>query len=271
MMLTNSRLREYLQEHSLDALVETLQETLKKHPNNREARSALATVWCVEENWDKALVQADMLVRLADANSSQGELLKNLILSEKIREKVLVGERKASLLDDTSSEWIALLQRANQASARNEEHTADELRAQAFDLAPLTAGHSEHFGAFDWIADGDGRLGPVCEFICAGGYRWVPFEHIQSLTVHTPHSMLDLLWIPATLDTGDRKWNGYLPARYPQSALLNHNAKLGDETHWHQHSELLTTGEGRKMWLTDNNEYSILECGELNFRAAGHV
>jgi type VI secretion system protein ImpE len=265
MMLTTPRLRAYLQEGSLGSLVETLQETLKKHPNNREARSALATVWCVEEAWDKALLQADTLVSLADAMSSQGELLKNLILSEVMREKVLSGEREASLLDTTSPEWLPLLHQANQASARNEEHTADALRTQAFDLAPLTSGHSEHFGSFDWIADGDGRLGPVCEFICAGGYRWVPFEHIQSLTVNAPQSLLDLLWIPATLDTGARKWNGYLPARYPQSALLNPSAKLGDETHWHQHSEQLTTGEGRKMWVTGQNEFSILECGKLTF------
>ncbi|WP_330982212.1 MULTISPECIES: type VI secretion system accessory protein TagJ [Enterobacterales] len=263
-MLTTSRLRTLLKENSLASLQESFQHTLKKHPSDHEARRALASLWCIEEDWDKALLQADTLVKLEDAMSNQGELLKNLILSEMMRKKVLAGERKASQLEETSPAWLALLHQANQACFREEHEKADELRFQAFELAPVTSGQSEKLGAFEWIADGDGRLGPVCEFICAGGYRWVPFEHIRSLTVGAPQSLLDLLWIPATLDTGARKWNGYLPARYPGTAQ-SQSMKLGDETHWHQQSLMLTIGEGRKMWVTEQDEFSIMESGKLTF------
>lgn len=264
-MLTTPRLRTYLKENSLQSLLETFQNTLKKHPDDLETRRALATLWCLEGAWDKALLQADTLVSLEEAMSAQGELLKNLIMSEMVREKVLTGERKAGLLDEKSPEWLNLLHQANQASAVQDHQKADEFRFQAFELAPVSPGHSEHHGAFEWIADGDGRLGPVCEFICAGGYRWVPFEHLHSLTVNAPQSLLDLLWIPATLDTGDRKWNGYIPARYPQGDTASQSMKLGDETCWTQPSLMLTQGEGRKMWVTEQSEFSLMESGKLTF------
>ena len=270
MKLTTSSLREYLQEQSLESLAETLQTALKKHPSNLETRYALATLWCLEESWDKALLQADTLIKIADAPSSQGELLKNLILSEMVRKEVLTGSREPRLLDDVAPTWFTPLRQANLASHSHKHERADELREEAFKIAPLSAGYSDKQGEFDWISDGDGRLGPVCEFICAGGYRWVPFSQMLSLSISVPQTLLDLLWIPAILDTGARKWNGYLPARYPQSTAFSPRIKLGDETHWNQQSEYLTTGTGRKMWLTDRGEFSILEGGKMTFRKPEH-
>ncbi|MGQ3660609.1 type VI secretion system accessory protein TagJ [Citrobacter braakii] len=268
MMLATPRLKTFLQENTFGSLMEDLLSTLKKRPADRESRYALATLWCIEESWDKALTQVDTLAALSDTTSSHSELLKNLIMSEMVRKQVLNGERKANPLDEQAPAWLDILHQANRASAAQEIDKADELRFQAFELAPVTAGHSEHAGAFDWIADGDGRLGPVCEFICAGGYRWVPFEQIQSLTVQPPQSLLDLMWAPATLVTPTRKWSGYLPARYPIDASQSQSVKLGDETHWQQQSLVLTIGEGRKMWVTEQSEFSIMETGTLTFETA---
>ncbi|MRS88803.1 ImpE family T6SS protein Cts1E [Enterobacteriaceae bacterium RIT714] len=264
-MLTTNRLRELLSAYTWDELQDMFSHKLKKRPADRDARGMLATLWCVEGKWDKALIQADILRTTDEGESRDGELLKNLILSEMVREKVLAGERVVSTLDGASVEWMDRLQQANTAAAKGDEKEADRLRGEAFDLASITPGEGEKAGKFNWIADGDGRLGPVCEFICAGGYRWVPFEQIQSLKTRAPANLTDLLWLPAVITVAQRSWHGYLPARYPVIENATLACKLGDETHWNPQTELLTTGSGRKMWITDTQDFSVMEMGELEF------
>ena len=266
MMMTTPRLRELLQEYSHEALVDMFTFTVKKHPANREARNALAALWCLEGQWDKALQQAEILVKVDDTNTYQGELLKNLILSEMVRNQVLAGERPAAPLEAHSIAWCDLLHQANQALGQDDLAQSDALRADAFNQASERAGTGIQTGDFSWIADCDGRLGPVCEFICAGGYRWVPFEQIQSIKITRPQTLLNLIWIPATVSVNERVWNGFLPARYPLVEGVSEHCKLGDETRWTPVSDMLTVGNGRKMWLTDSRDFSILDIDEVIFR-----
>lgn len=264
-MLTTRRLRESLKAYTLDELLDGLAHTVKKRPADRETRRALATLYCIDGQWNKALLQAEILHAINDEKVKEGELLKNLILSEIIREKVLNGERTASLLDGEHSSWIDLLQQANQAEFAGEASQADHLRSLAFDQARATPGHSEQTGEFNWIADGDGRLGPLCEFICAGGYRWIPFESIRSIKTMPPLTLSDLLWLPATLEINERVWHGYLPARYPLKVNTPTSCKLGDETRWEPVSENVSHGVGRKMWITDSQDVSVMEMREAKF------
>jgi protein involved in temperature-dependent protein secretion len=56
---------------------------------------------------------------------------------------------------------------------------------RAFELAPSTAGTIDS-APFEWIADADMRLGPVCEAIINGRYYWLPFSHLSRVDIEAP-------------------------------------------------------------------------------------
>ncbi|KTQ67567.1 type VI secretion system accessory protein TagJ, partial [Enterobacter cancerogenus] len=142
---------------------------------------------------------------------------------------------------------------------------SDITRSEAFELAPESRGKSDTLGEFTWIADSDGRLGPVCEFICAGGYRWLPFSEVQQLRISKPKDLIDLLWTQASVNVAGEEYFGFIPARYPIMADDGQDYKLGSKTEWSMLSDLLILGHGRKVLITDSCEHSIMEVGEIVF------
>ncbi|AXF77591.1 ImpE family T6SS protein Cts1E [Erwinia tracheiphila] len=258
-------LAELLKSSSLGDILASALSRVKTNPEDIEQRKTLFKLYCIEGLWEKALMQLQTIELMDDHSQKDSELYKNLIFSELVRENVLAGERTAGLLDEASPEWMTLLQQANQAHAQKDEKLSEALRVQAFEIAPESAGGGEMTGAFSWIADGDGRIGPACEFISAGGYRQVPFSAIQTLNVPQPTRILDLIWAPAHINVNNEIYYGYVPARYPVSSEAEQNVKLGMITEWSQHSDIFSTGVGRKMLITDRGEFSLLEVTEIKF------
>ncbi|MGV3346275.1 type VI secretion system accessory protein TagJ [Enterobacteriaceae bacterium LUAb1] len=238
---------------------------VKATPGNIETRLQLFKLYCVDANWNKAMHQLETLFKLDPEFQRQGELYKNLLLSEKMREEVLTGKRSPGVLDGDLPAWVQLLQQANQKYAEEECVQGEALRQQALNDAEARAGRSEKQGEFSWLADGDERLGPICEFICAGGYRWVPFAEIDSLQVAEPKGIIDLVWAPAQIVVREQTWHGYLPARYPLNSESEDQLKLGLKTEWLHKEESRYEGQGQKMWMTSDGEYSLFEAGDIHF------
>ncbi|WON77493.1 type VI secretion system accessory protein TagJ [Serratia sp. UGAL515B_01] len=253
-----------LDEWTLQAVSE-----VKRSPGSIEARLQLFKLYCVQADWDRALRQLDTLVKIEPESKRQSELYKNLLLSERMRELVLSGEREAGSLEGQLPAWTESLQRANALYAAGQEAEGEVQRAQALNEASARAGHGEMLGDFEWLADGDERLGPICEFICAGGYRWVPFADIELLKVSAPQGLMDLVWAPAQLVVNGKTWHGYVPARYPVQSDSDTVFKTGLETAWQQQGEGRYIGQGRKMWISNVGEYSVFEAGEIQFGAVG--
>lgn len=250
---------------SLSELLAGASASVKARPDDNGCRHALIGLYCLDGQWEKALMQLQTLALLDNAQQKQSELYKNLILSELIREEVLAGKRVPNLFTGPVPEWMTLLQQANKAQAEHATAHAETLRQQAFALAPESAGSGEITGEFGWIADSDGRIGPACEFISAGGYRQVPFSSLQLLNVRRPRTLFDLIWTPAHIKIDGQFHYGYVPARYPLTAEAAQHEKLGLRTEWRQVSATLTTGTGRKVVLTDSREFSLLEIVEIHF------
>ncbi|MEI2266612.1 type VI secretion system accessory protein TagJ [Erwinia sp. CGal63] len=251
---------------SLSDLLADAVAKVKAKPDDSALRQTLFRLYCVEGLWEKALMQLQTLALLDEAAQKQSELGKNLILSELMREEVLAGKRAPGLFTPDMPAWMTLLLQANKAQADNEPEQAETLRQQAFSQAPESAGGGEMTGKFEWIADGDGRIGPACEFISAGGYRQVPFSALQLLHVRRPADLLDLVWTPAHIKINGEFHYGYVPARYPLSADAQQNEKLGLRSEWQQISDTLAMGTGRKELITDSGEFSLLEVAEIHFR-----
>lgn len=258
-------LTQVLKESPLDEIIKQVCAQVKSYPEDLKARDILFKLHCVNGMWDKALVQLQTMALMDDALKKQTELYKNLVFSEMQRQQVLAGERLAATLQSDLPDWVVKLHQANAEHYKGETLKAVALREEAFEQATENSGSSETLGAFSWIADSDSRLGPVCEFICAGGYRWLPYSDIQQLSVRQPEDLLDLLWLPAEIRAGGETYYGYIPARYPLGSQDSQEIKLGLKTELEQLSEMMVTGSGRKVLITDINEQAITEVGEIVF------
>lgn len=260
-----THLNELLKTHSLNEIQAEVIATLKSKPTDTEARELLFKLYSLDGLWEKALLQLTTLIQFAPDMTKRAELYKNLILSEKLREEVLAGNRTPGNLGGEHPEWVLLMQQANQFLQQGDHPQSEAVRQQAFSQAPEISGETNTGAHFTWIADSDGRVGPACEFISAGGYRWVPFADIQLLTVSKPTSITELIWAPAEITVNDKIWYGYLPARYPLAADADSDTKLGRKTQWDQPSESIYIGSGRKMFMTNQDEFALFDVEEFRF------
>lgn len=264
-MNTTASLYNLLKTTSLEDLLANTSNQVKEKPEDISLRETLCKLYCMEGSWQKALMQLQTIEVIKPELLKQIETIKNLIFSELFRNDVLRGERLPGMLNIALPEWIELLQQANKSLATGSLTEQEDLRSHAFSLVNESTGESEHTGAFSWIADSDGRIGPACEFIVAGGYRWVPFSEITSLSVEKPKELIDLIWSKAHIQTRDETYCGYIPSRYPLSDNTRQDAKIGLITEWEDISPACSTGSGRKVIITDSGDFSLLECEKITF------
>ena len=138
---------------------------------------------------------------------------------------------------------------------------AAALRAAAFEAAPARTG-TLNGEPFEWIADADVRMGPVCEAMLNGKYYWIPFERLARIDVEAPTDLRDLIWAPAKPHLRQRRRAGRVPAgaisgdrgrggrRHPPEPAKTEWRDLGADTH---------VGMGQRMFATDVGETAILE------------
>src|SRR5256714_4409942 len=201
--------------------------------------------------WDRALTQlgvmSDMDVEAEDFVRTYREVIR----CELFRKDVFAGQRTPLVLGEPP-EWIARLTEALRLLGEGRIEEAAASRSVAFDTAPAVTGWLN--GApFEWIADADVRLGPVCEAILNGKYYWIPFERLTRIEVEAPTDLRDLIWAPAklTFQNGGEQV-AFLPARYPGSeAAQDDDLRLCRRTEWHDLGSETHIGVGQRMFATD--------------------
>ena len=124
--------------------------------------------------------------------------------------------------------------------------------------------------AFEWIADADPRLGPVCEAIIDGRYYWVPVERIRSLALEPPTALRDVVWMPGQLVLANGgEAAALLPVRYPGSESdADSQIRLARKTEWDEVSPETFQGRGQRMFATDAGEYALLNVRRIELRGA---
>ena len=153
---------------------------------------------------------------------------------------------------------------ATQRLASGDAAAAAELRAQAFDAAPATAGQLNG-EPFEWLADSDSRLGPVCELLVNGAYYWVPFASVKQINFEKPQDLRDFVWAACevTLVNGG-SMSGFIPTRYVGSERSGNDAlRLARGTEWTELGADHVAGLGQRMWLTDASEHALLDVRRL--------
>lgn len=271
------------------AKLQRVEASVRSEPAAHAHRWAMVEILCQLCQWPRALQQLQAWGRLAPQWKAQAHLVRGLIQAEHQRVAVFSGHERAAPVVDFP-DWMALMAQALEHNALGQVAQADACRQQALELAPSRGGvcrwdvrsHAHepaqsHEQAFEWLADSDSRLGPICEVMASGAYRWVAFADIASLQIQPPQSPLDLVWVPAQLllrgpqegETG-RSMHVFLPARScwtqpptrpteQQLALL-----MGHLTVWQEAGETGVFALGQRTWMSDGVDWSLLDIREVS-------
>ena len=278
---TPTSFRNWAHAKSLGECLAASEASVRGAPLDPDARMLLVELLCVLGQWERALRQLQAWAGMNREFEQTAHLMRGLIRAERQRTEVLAGARKFGSLPTTESSaetwmselWQALLPTDDSRQAEDLA-TRDALRTAALALAPDTPGQCDALPApFAWITDTDTRLGPVCEVVLMGSYRWLALDDLRSFHKQAPDSLLDLVWSPVRLELRDgTPLQCYMPMRYPVRYPVRENERdailLARETVWTEEGKTGVVGHGQKMWTTDQGDIALLDLRECWFHGA---
>lgn len=262
---------------------------LRSNPGAYEHRWALVEQLCQLGHWERALKQLQMWAQIRSDTAKEAHVLRGLIQAEHQRMRVFQGQERAAPVRDFPL-WMQYMAQALEHNAQGSVQQADACRTQGLEQAPQLRGscqwEKQENGqrtrslaqqSFEWLADSDTRLGPICEVIASGAYRWLAFADIAHVRLKPPQTPLDLVWMPAQLQlqanpdgTAGPKLHVFIPARScwlkppqaptPKEQLL----LLGALTVWEDVGETGVFAHGQKTWMSAGFDWPLLDIREIN-------
>ena len=241
----------------LDLALRLLQDEVKSQPANADLRIFLFQLLAVMGQWERAHTQLNVAADLDAKALAMAQMYREAIACEMFRAEVFAGKRSPIVFGEPE-EWLALLIESILRGGSTPEATA--LRDRAFELAPPSPGTLDG-RPFEWIADADMRLGPVCEAVINGRYYWVPFARLSSINVEAPTDLRDLVWLPAHFEFANGgEAVGVIPTRYPGSELSDDSQlRLGRKTLWREDPPGVFLGVGQRVLTTDGGEFPLMD------------
>ena len=256
-----------LNQGNLPAALTSLQEQIRKDPSNAKLRAFLFQLLSVLGQWERALTQLNAVGELDASYLLMAQTYREAIMCEALRTQVFAGISSPLIFGDPR-QWVALLVEALRLDAAGHHQEARAMRDQSFELAPATSGTINGV-SFEWIADGDSRLGPVLDAVVNGRYYWIPFQQIRKIEIEEPADLRDVVWMPAqfTWANGGNS-SGLIPTRYPGSEKSNDSMlQLGRKTEWEEFFEGSYRGTGQRVLATDTEEYGIMDARIIELTA----
>jgi type VI secretion system protein ImpE len=255
---------------SLDARLDDVQGMVRREPAVSGHRWTLFQLLCVAQQWERAIQQLQVFAQLSPQQVQAAQAYRDLIRAERSRAKVMSGLAQPGYVIDPPL-WATKLAEALRLTGAGQSDAADAMREAALDQAPMVSGQGgDH--SFEWIADSDSRLGPVCEVITAGRYRWLPFSDIAAWEIGRPETLVDLVWTPCLLTLRDgTKARGFMPARFPVIRDAVHDSatldalRLGNTTVWTDVGRTGVIAQGRKTWATSAGDVGVFELDVCTF------
>ncbi len=245
-----------------------LENAVRKDPSNAKLRVSLFQVLALLGQWDRAQNQLGVAAEMDADCILMSQVCQPAILCERLRAEIFSGRRSPLLLGEPEP-WMGMIVQAAVHSAQGNHAAAEELRAQAFELAPAVAGQID-IGAtedqvttheFAWIADADPLLGPMLEAIVDGKYYWVPWSRISLLRLEVPSDLRDTIWLPGQVvwATGAQQVV-LVPARYPgsESSAFDNAIRMGRRTEFTDRGGY-EAPVGQRMLATDQGEFGLLQ------------
>ncbi len=248
-----------------------LQSQIKREASSAKLRIHLFQLLCVMGRWQRALEQLQLCAQLDAKALPMAQMYREAIRCELFRSEVFAGKRTPQVMGKPPA-WIGLLIEALKQDAAGNNTSATNLRTQAMDAAEPTACNVDT-QACEWLADGDARLGPVCEIFTNGQYYWLPFESCSGIVIDAPADMRDLVWSSAELMLpNEGRVVALIPTRYPdttQTTLANADQLAQSKaTHWIDKGADMWFGVGQRVWISDVGEHPILDTRAITWSVA---
>ena len=252
-----------------DAALKTLQEQVRHNPSDAKLRVFLFQLLCVLGQRERALTQLNVAAELDPGTLAMAQMYREALQCESLRAEVF-GGKKSPLIFGEPPEWMALLIESLLVRGTERSHESASLRARAFEDAPPTPGTIDG-QPFEWIADADMRLGPVCEAVINGRYYWVPFDRLSRIDLEAPTDLRDVVWMPAHFQFSNGGESvGLIPTRYPGSESSGDaQVRLARKTVWQEEAPEVFTGLGQRVLATDAGEHAIMDVRTIELGAAG--
>jgi type VI secretion system protein ImpE len=244
--------------HIEEALTK-LQEEIRREPAKSALRVFLFQLLCVTGQWARALTQLDVAAELDAGTLAMVQMYREAIRCEMLRAAVFAG-RKSPMIFGEPAPWLALLIESLLVADSPRNAESESLRARAFEEAPVTSGTVDGT-PFEWIADADSRLGPVCEAVINGRYYWVPFDRLTRIDLDAPTDLRDVVWMPAHFQfSNGGEAVGVIPSRYPGSeSSTDDRIRLARMTEWTETAPGRFVGAGQRVLTTDTGEHALLD------------
>jgi type VI secretion system protein ImpE len=251
-----------------DVELKRLEGEIRTRPGDAKLRTYLFQLLALRGDWDRAIAQLQVAAQISPLALPMAQTYREAIRCEVYRQEVFAGRRTPSLLGKPP-DWTGLFLESLKAMGAGRVDDAERMRAEALDMAPTTAGRIGD-APFEWIADADSRIGPMCEAIVDGKYVWIPFEHLAAVRIEPPADLRDFVWSGASLrfaNGGDTV--ALIPTRYPGSERADDAAvRLARKTVWQDLGEETYVGLGQRMWATDEGEHAMLDVREITLSPA---
>ncbi len=273
---------QFLQGQTLQEALLRAQDVVKHRPADVTARWGLFELLCLLSDWTRALKQLQTCVQLDKSLEPTAQMLRDLIRAETQRKAVWLGEQLPVPVVDMP-QWMGLMAQALMHHANKNTHEEDQARSQALSLAPSSAGRmlmrsagdvspaKEH--RFEWVTDTDTRLGPVCELVVAGSYRWLSYSDVARMNLRMPSKLLDLIWLPVEMHLrhSPLEMNVFIPVRYPETLPAQLAGGVDDAlllarlTQWQELGETGVYAQGQKVLMTQLGDWPLLDIAQIHF------
>jgi type VI secretion system protein ImpE len=248
----------------VDAL-KVLTDEIRSKPQDFKKRVYLVQLLCVLGQWNRALTQLNVAAELDPIAIPMKQVYSDAIQCEGLRSEVFAGKRSPMLFGQPD-EWVALLIESMLQAGEGNVDLSEDLRARAFEGAQSRSGliNGE---PFDWLCDGDMRLGPVLEAYVNGRYYWIPFDRLSVVKIEVPEDLRDYVWTPAhlTLVNGGETL-ALIPTRYPTSeSSEDPQIQLAQKTDWYELRANFFAGLGQRSFSSDHADYALMDVREIKF------
>lgn len=251
----------------LDDALADLQGQVRKSPADARLRTFLFQLLAVRGDWERALTQLKVAADIDPSTVAMQKSYQEILRCEALRAEVFAG-KKTPLLFGEPAEWMALMVEAVKLTAEEKFDEARSLRERAFEGAPATAGKIDGT-PFTWIADADGRLGPLLEVIVNGRYYWIPFARLREVRIEKPTDLRDVAWLPCVLSlVNGGESVAFIPTRYPGSERTNDSTLImARSTQWQERAAETFLGLGQRVLATDAGEYPLMDVRLIELEA----
>jgi type VI secretion system protein ImpE len=258
-------IKELLNAGELATAVEQMTREVKANPMQTVPRISLFELLSLNGEWDRAEKQLLTLSHM-DATQHFGvQVYLHNIKAEKAREQFLSAGVPPHFLSEPPA-YIDLLLSARQKIREDQPAEAARLMRQAEEDRPALAGTLNEI-PFSDFRDADDAGGSVLELIIHDKYTWVPWGQIRRLEIAPPRQLRDMIWTPAKIQSQDgTQGEVFLFSLYPRSWKHENNmVRLGRVTEWLALNQEVYLPVGLRLFLVDEQEFSIFEGRSLCF------